>query len=56
MNLRKKQYLDCVTRDVGVPASTVIEYIAKELKMLCHQDENDQSRKSTSTLQPKPKT
>jgi len=45
MNLRKKQYQDCVTHDVGVPAQTVVEYIMKELKMWRSEDENDQKGK-----------
>jgi len=41
MNLRLSQYQDYVIRDVGVPTQTVVEYIMKELKMWCHEDENN---------------
>ena len=45
INLRKRQYQDCVIHDVGVPSQTVVEYIMKELKMWGSEDENDQKGK-----------
>ena len=41
-NLRRKQYEDCITCDVGVPTQTVVEYIMNIVKCGVIWMKNDQ--------------